>query len=293
MDYDFFETFDIDFIAGRSFSEDRGTDLFTEPSAEEPNTSAAYILNQMVARQIGFTPEEALNKWFEVSRDSQARFTVRGPIIGVVDNIYFSSIREAVKPVYYRVMEHTNSQDQFPNFRQMAVKVSGNSMRETQEFIESTWTTFLPDVPLRQQFLDQKLNALYQSEQRQSDIFTVFSVVAIFIAVLGLFGLASYLTEQRTKEIGIRKVLGSSVFDIVALLTREFSKLVLVANVIAWPAAWYFMNGGLENFAYRTSMSIGIFIFAAFLAWLIASITVGTLAAVTANINPSLSLRHE
>ena len=293
VDYDFFETFDIDIIAGRSFSEDRGTDLFIEPSEEDPNTSAAYILNQMAARQIGFTPEEALNKWFEVSRGSQAGSTVRGPIIGVVDNIFFSSIREAVKPVYYRVMEHTNSQDQFPNFGQMAVKVSGNAMNETLEFIESTWATFLPGVPLRQQFLDQKLNALYQSERRQSNIFTVFSVIAIFIAGLGLFGLASYLTEQRTKEIGIRKVLGSSVFDIVTLLTREFSKLVLVANVIAWPAAWYFMNGWLENFAYRTSMGIGIFIFAAFLAWLIAAITVGTLAAVTANINPSLSLRHE
>jgi len=151
----------------------------------------------------------------------------------------------------------------------------------------------MPDTPYRQEFMDRRFEELYQSEQRQSDIFTAFSIMAIFIAGLGLFGLASYLTEQRTKEIGVRKVLGSRVVDIVTLLTKDFSKLVLIANIIAWPVAWYFMNNWLEGFAYRTPMSIGIFLFAGFLAWLIASITVGTLAALTANINPTLSLRHE
>lgn len=151
----------------------------------------------------------------------------------------------------------------------------------------------MPGTPYRQEFMDLKFEELYRSEQQQSDIFTAFSIIAIFIAGLGLFGLASYLTEQRTKEIGIRKVLGSSVLGIVYLLTKDFTKLVLISNIIAWPAAWYFMNGWLENFAYRTSMGIGIFIFAALLAWLIAAVTVGSLAAVTANLNPMLSLRHE
>ena len=295
VDYDFFETFDINFVTGRSFSRERPTDLFVEPNEENPSSTAAYILNGIAAAQIGFTPEEALDKWFEVGRggNSDTSLSARGPIIGVVDNIYFSSIREAVKPVYYRLMEHDNPQDQFPNFGQMAIKVSGQNMTETLDLIAATWAEFLPEVPVRQSFLDQKLDALYQSESKQSDIFTAFSVMAFFIAGLGLFGLASYLTEQRTREIGIRKVLGSSVVGIVSLLTRDFTRLVLIANLIAWPAAWYFMSGWLQNFAYRTPIGIGIFIFAAVLAWAIASLTVGLLAAISANANPTLSLRHE
>ena len=293
VDYDFFETFDIAMLAGRSFSEDRGTDLFVEPGSENPNPSAAYIVNQLAAEQMGFTPDEALNKWFEVRRGMDPPLSVRGPIIGVADNIYFSSIREAVKPVYYRVREHDDPGQQFPNFGQMAVRVSGNDMPATLDAIEATWNGFVPGTPFRLEFMDRRFEELYRAEQRQSDIFTAFSIMAILIAALGLFGLASYMTEQRTKEIGVRKVLGGSVTDIVILLTRDFSKLVLMANLIAWPVAWYFMSNWLESFAYRTSMSIGIYIFAGILAWLIASLTVGSLAAMTANLNPTLSLRHE
>ena len=293
VDYDFFETFDIELITGRSFSEERGTDLFIEPTTDNPNTTASYIVNEIAARQMGYSPDEVLNKWFEVGRGGGGSLTARGPVIGVANNIYFSSIREAVKPVYYRVMEHDNPSRQFPNFGQMALKLSGNDMTETLNVIESTWNSFNPGTPYRQEFMDQRFEELYRSEQRQSQIFTAFSIMAILIAGLGLFGLASYMTEQRTKEIGVRKVLGSGVADIVTLLTKDFSKLVLIANLIAWPAAWYFMNNWLESFAYRTPMSVGIFLFAGILAWLIASVTVGTLAAITANINPTLSLRHE
>lgn len=293
VDYDFFETFEIDLISGRSFSRERGTDLLIEPSEETPQTSAAFVLNEIAAAQIGFSPEEALDHWFEVGRGEQGELTVRGPIIGVASNIYFSSIRDAVIPVYYRLMEHDNPNSPFPNFQQLAVRVTGSNLAETLDYIETTWSQFLPDTPYRQEFLDQKFEALYQSERRQGELFTAFSAMAIFIASLGLFGLASYMTEQRTKEIGIRKVLGSSVLEIVTLLTREFSKLVLLANLIAWPVAWYFMSGWLEGFAYRISMGVGVFFFAGLLAWLIAALTVGGLAAVTANTNPTLSLRHE
>lgn len=294
VDYDFFETFGITMLTGRSFSEERGTDLFVDPDESNPRTTATFILNEVAARQIGFSAEEALDKWFEVARGGGAEpFTARGPIIGVASNIYFSSIREAVKPIFYRVMPHDNPNSSTPNLGRMAVRVTGSNLAETMEFIATTWSNFLPAVPIQQQFMDQKLANLYQAEQRQSQIFTVFSIMAIVIAGLGLFGLASYLTEQRTKEIGVRKVLGGSMLDIVRLLTWDFSKLVLLANVIAWPVAWYFMNGWLQNFAYRTSMGIGIFIFAAILAWLVAVLTVGSLAAITASVNPVLSLRHE
>lgn len=292
VDFDFFETFDIDMVAGRSFSEERGTDLFVEPSEETPQTTGAFILNEMGADLIGYQPQEALNKWFEVGRGQDGR-TVRGPIVGIADNIYFSSIRELVNPVYYRVMEATNPNQQFANFAQMAIRVSGNNLPDTLQFIESTWTQFRPETPYRQEFLDQRFEQLYQSERRQGQIFTAFSIMAMFIAGLGLFGLASYMTEQRTREIGVRKVLGSSVLEIVTLLTKDFSKLVLLANLIAWPTAWYFMNGWLQNFAYRTELGVGIYVFAGVLAWLIAALTVGGLSALTANMNPTQSLRHE
>ncbi len=292
VDFDFFETFDIDILSGRSFSEARGTDLFVEPSEDTPATTAAYIVNELAAEQMGFEPQEALNKWFEVMRGSGS-MSARGPIIGVADNIYFSSIREAVKPVYYRVMEPNSPGRQFPNFGQMAIRLTGNDISDTVEDIESTWNGFVPGTPFQLEFMDRRFEELYLAEQRQSDIFTAFSFMAIFIAALGLFGLASYMTEQRTKEIGVRKVLGGSVMDIVSLLTRDFSKLVLLANLIAWPCAWYFMNNWLEGFAYRTSMSLGIFLFAGLLAWVVASLTVGSLAAMTANLNPTLTLRHE
>lgn len=293
VDYDFFETFDIDFVAGRSFAEERGTDIYRESSEANPQSTASFILNVTAAQQIGYTPDAALNKWFENAEAQSFARSVRGPIVGVVEDIYFSSIREAVKPVYYRVRTHNSPGAQFPNFGQMAVRMSGRDIPETLQFIEDTWTSFMPGIPFRQEFMDQRFEELYRSEQTQSEIFTAFSIMAIFIASLGLFGLASYLTQQRTREIGIRKVLGSSVMGIVVLLTRDFSKLVLIANAIAWPIAWYFMNGWLQSFAYRIDMDVGIFIFAALLAWLIAAMTVGSLAAATANLNPMQSLRHE
>jgi putative ABC transport system permease protein len=293
VDYDFFETFNIDISLGRSFSRERGTDLYRDTSEENPQSTATYILNEYAIEQLGYEPDEILNKWFEVAEAQAFGRSVRGPIIGVADNIYFSSIREAVKPVYYAVMEHDSANSQFPNFGQMALRLSGQNMTETLAYVETTWESFVPGTPYRQEFMDRRFEELYRSEQVQGQLFSAFSIMAIFIAGLGLFGLASFLTEQRTKEIGVRKVLGSSVMDIVSLLTKDFTKLVLLANVIAWPAAWYFMNGWLENFAYRIPMGVGIYIFAALLAWLIAAITVGSLAAMTANLNPTLSLRHE
>lgn len=295
VDYNFFETFGIQLLAGRDFSEQRGTDIFVEPSEENPLSTGSFILNEIAVGVLGFEVEEAIGKWFEVSRrgaDGES-YAVRGEIIGVADNIYFSSIHEAVKPVYYRITEHDNPNAQFPNFGTMAVKMSGRNISDTLDFIEQAWQRFVPGTPYQQEFMDQKITALYDSERRQGQIFTVFSMIAIFVAALGLFGLASYLTEQRTKEIGVRKVLGSSVREIVTLLTRDFSKLVLIANLIAWPVAWYFMDQWLEGFAYRTSITIWTFLFAGFLAWIVASATVGALAAITANVNPTLSLRHE
>jgi putative ABC transport system permease protein len=293
IDYDFFETFDIDVIAGRAFSKDRGTEIWTPVSDENPKTSAAFMLNTLAARQLGWSPEEALGKWFEVSQKEEYAQSVRGPVIGVVGDVNFSSIREPVKPLFYRVMRSIDPEARFPNFGQMAVKFRAGSANEVVEYIEYTWKNYLPAVPISHSFLDDNFAALYASEEQQGQLFTVFSLLAIFIACLGLYGLAAFTTEQRTKEIGIRKVMGGSVKDIVMLLTKDFSKLVLLANVLAWPTAWFLMNRWLESFAYRIDLGMLTFISAALIALVIAWLTVGGLAARAAWAKPALALRYE
>lgn len=293
VDFDFFETFGIEFLVGRSFSEERGTDLFVEPTENSPRTSAAFILNELAAQQLGWNASDAEGKWLESVMDREATKVVRGNVIGVVDNIYFSSIREAIKPVYYRVMTSQSSTGGFPNMGNMAVRVTGNDLDQTLAFIDTTWNRFVPGVPIRQSFLDADFQALYEGERQQGVIFTWFSAMAIFIAALGLFGLASYMTAQRTREIGIRKVLGSSVGQVVSLLTKDFLILVVIAMLLAWPLAAYFMNDWLGSFAYRVGLNPLIFLVAGAVALIIAALTVGLLVARTASNNPALSLRHE
>jgi putative ABC transport system permease protein len=293
VDYDFFKTFGIRFLSGRTFSLDRGTDIFVEPTEDNPQATASYILNELAARQLGWTPDEALGKWVEMGGNEPMTLTTRGPVIGVVEDIYFSSLREEIKPVLYRVTSHTEPVRGRPNFRQMAIKLDARDIDETLAFIEETWSSYQPDVPITQDFLDDNFEALYASERTQGQLFTLFALLAIFIACLGLFGLASFTTEQRTKEIGIRKVMGGSIADIVILLSRDFGYLVLFANVLAWPVAWFLMERWLQNFAYRIDLGIFTFIISGLLALVIAMLTVGGLATRAAWSKPALALRYE
>jgi len=293
VDFDFFDTFGIKLLAGRVFSPERGTDLWKPTSEETPKQSASFMLNKLAAKQLGWTPEEALGKWFEVAQEEAFAESVRGPIIGVVDDVNFSTLREAVKPLYYRVMKSTEVDARFPNFDQMAIKFEAGKAGEIIEYIDTAWKNYLPAVPMNRSFIDDNFAALYQSEQQQGELFTIFAVLAIFIAALGLYGLAAFTTEQRTKEIGIRKVMGGSVKDIVLLLTRDFSKLVLLSNVIAWPVVWVLMNRWLETFAYRIDLGLLPFVLASIAALAIALLTVGGLAAKAALSKPALALRYE
>lgn len=296
VDYDFIEMFNIEILAGRTFSEERGTDIWTPPTEENPFTEASFLLNKLAAKQLGWTAEEAIGKWFEVSEIfGKDRFTqsVRGPIIGVVDDVYYSSIRESVKPIYYRVMKDKDESKQYPNYDRMAIKFKADNVNEILKQVDDIWKANLPAVPINRSFIDDNFAALYQSEQQQGQLFTVFALLAIFIACLGLYGLAAFTTEQRTKEIGIRKVMGGSVKDIVLLLTSDFSKLVLLSNLLAWPVAWYLMSRWLENFAYRIDLGLLPFVVAALTALVIAWLTVGGLAARAAWGKPALALRYE
>jgi putative ABC transport system permease protein len=179
------------------------------------------------------------------------------------------------------------------DFNVLSIKIVGNDISTSLTYLEKTWKKFFPETPVDYTFLDENFDRLYQSEQRQATIFTVFACIAIFIACLGLFGLSAFAISQRIKEIGVRKVLGANVQGIVALLSKDFLKLVGIAAVMAFPVAWYAMNNWLKDFAYRIDIQWWVFIVAGILAATIAFVTVSFQAIKAAVSNPVKSLRTE
>jgi putative ABC transport system permease protein len=175
----------------------------------------------------------------------------------------------------------------------MAVKVRGTNISQTLGKIEELWQEFLPREPFDYFFMDTHFESLHQSESRTAKLLAIFSVLALFIASLGLFGLSSFITEQRTKEIGVRKVMGSTVSNILLLLSRQFTKWVLIANLVAWPVAFYFMDNWLQNFAYRIDISPNVFILTGVVSILLALLTIGYQTIKAASTNPARSLRYE
>jgi putative ABC transport system permease protein len=175
----------------------------------------------------------------------------------------------------------------------IVVRIPGTHIEQSVEFLKSEWKAFAPTIPFEYEFLDDRFEQPYRAEQRLGQVFLSFSCLAIFIACVGLLGLAAFSAEQRTKEIGIRKVLGASVADLVTLISKDFSKWVLWANLIACPLAWYAMNRWLENFAYRIDIAWWVFLLAGGLALTIALLTVSTQAIKAALANPVETLRYE
>ena len=286
VDYTWFEHYGIEFLAGRTFlpSEMRPP----MPTEEQPVVKAAAILNESAARRFGWTPEEAIGKVIRqpLSRDLD-RFADR-EIVGVIPDIHFSSLRDRIKGTVYAEPNGNYA-------RNISVKVAPGDPSDAIRHIETTWKKLFPETPLDWQFLDDRFDALYRSEQRQARLFGVFAAFAIFVATLGLFGLASFTTERRTKEIGIRKVMGASVSDIVLLLTSDFTKLIVLANLIAWPTAWYFMNKWLGRFAYQLPFGdwAWLFVASAFAALAVAWLTIALQASRAASTRPVLALRYE
>ncbi|MEP7317423.1 MAG: ABC transporter permease [Panacibacter sp.] len=270
VDYDFIPTYNISMAAGRNFSRQYGTD------------SLSFVLNEAAVKAIGWkVAQNAVGKDFVYGG-------VRGHVIGVVKDFHFESMHQQIVPMVFAML--TPSQ---PNYNNLSVKLSGNNMPVSLAYLEKTWRKFLPEIPYQYTFLDENFEALYQAEQRQGTIFTVFACIAIFIACLGLFGLSAFTITQRVKEIGVRKVLGANVSSIVALLSKDFLKLVLIAAIIAFPVAWYAMYNWLQDFAYRISIQWWIFLIAAVAALLVALVTVSFQAIKAALANPVKSLRSE
>lgn len=286
VDYQWFDHYDIEFLAGRPFRQNEMR--IDMPSEENPVVKGAAILNESAARRFGWTPDEAVGKIIREPMSHEFDRFVDREVVGVIPDIHFSSLHNEMKATVYAEPKSNYG-------RSVSVKLAPGDHRAAIDHFESVWNRLVPGEPARWQFLDDRFDALYRSEQRQAEMFGAFSAFAIFVATLGLFGLASFTTERRTKEIGIRKVMGASVKDIVWLLTSDFTRLVLLANLIAWPVGFYFMNQWLMRFVYRVPFGEWFWLFfaAAFVALAAAWLTISVQASRAATARPVLALRYE
>lgn len=266
IDHEFFDTYKIPFVSGRNFSHDVKTD-----------DSLAFIINETAAKMVGWSNEEAIGK---VLKNGY----VKGRVIGVVKDFHFESLHEPIVPVVFHGEK---------SFNRISVLVSESEMKAALAHMEKVWNQFVVQRPFDYSFLAARYSWYYKSEQSQNELFVIFAVLAIFIASMGLFGLATFNTLQRRKEVGIRKVLGAPIASIVQLLSKEILILILVANIVAWPIAWYFMTQWLNGFAYHIEMTIFTYFFAGALAMVITLITIGSQTLKAALINPATILKNE
>lgn len=270
-DHDYVKTMGIEMVQGRDFDKTMGTD-----------SSEAFLINEAAAREMQLTdPLRAILEYGFSDRSSGKR----GRIVGVVNDYQFQSLKSEITPLVIQIWPSSSSI--------FAIRILPSNIPDTLKFIETKWKEFDPAHPYEYTFLDETFDQMYRSEEKLGQIFSTFSALAIFIAALGLFGLALFSVEQRTKEIGVRKVLGASIGKIFFLISKEFALLVLIANAFAWPAAYLLMNKWLQSFAYRTGVSVWIFILSAVLAFGIALLTVSFQAIRAASSNPADSLRYE
>jgi len=267
VDHDFLETMEIELIDGRDFSRDYASDTIT-----------AYIFNESAVNEFGM--DFIRGRKFSL-------FGERYPasVIGVVKDFHFMSLHEQLMPVvlcvYPRMLNH------------ISVRTQSENIPDVLGHLRTVWNRHMPERPFEYFFLDDRFDMMYKSEQRLGKLFSYFAVLAIFISCLGLFALASFMAEQRTKEIGVRKVLGASMANISYLLSKEFLKWVLLANALAWPVAFYAMKRWLDNFAYRAPVGIEVVVLSGLLAMVIAFLTVSYQTVKASFLDPVRTLRYE
>jgi putative ABC transport system permease protein len=277
VDSEFLPTLGIELVTGRNLDANRPGDL-----------EGSVLINETLARELGW--ENPLGK--EISQPTRQNgkwVWISAQVVGVVSDFHNATMKLAVNPVVIRL----HSPDNIDPFGKIIVKLTGENVSRTLADIERTWGAFSPDHPFVYTFLDAQVDQFYEDDIRLGNLLSVFAVLAILIACLGLFGLAAYMAEQRTKEIGIRKILGATVPGVVSLLSKDFLKLVIIAFIISVPVAWYLMNRWLEEFTYRIGIGPGIFLLAGALAVLIALATVSYQAVKAALADPVKSLRYE
>ncbi len=266
IDHDYIPTFGLKLLAGRNFDQAFTTD------------NERVLLNEELASSLEFkTPEEAIGKKVRLGGDTLE-------IAGVLQNYHQMSLKNRVTPLVFRFM---------PGRSFYSIKVEGDNYQNILASIEDPWNAIFPGNPLDYFYLDSFFNRQYDKDDRFGQVFGIFSVLAIFVACLGLFGLASFMTIQRTKEIGIRKVLGSTVSNIIMLLSKGFIQLVLIANLIAWPLSWWIMNNWLATFPYRIEINLFLFVIAGFGVVIISFLSVGFQTLKAALLNPAKTLKYE
>ena len=277
-DHDYIKTLGLKIIAGRDFSKEMSTDV-----------KEAFIINETAVKELGFgTAEQAIGRplhWEEWEPTDSLNPVKKGKVIGVIQDFHYKSLHEKVTTSVIHIYPQVSFK--------IAVKLNTADMKNTIAFINNTWNKFSPGYPLDFKFMDDTYGKMYKAEENLGSLIWIFTIMAIFIGCMGLFGLAAFSAEQRIKEIGIRKVLGASVLSITALLSKGFVRLVLISSLIAFPIAWWAMNKWLEDFSYRIAISWWVFVVAGAAALFIALITVSFQAIKAAVANPVKNLRAE
>jgi putative ABC transport system permease protein len=283
VDYDFIDTYGIQLVTGRKFSPEFQSDRPSGSGQHGPENPRSIIINQEAVRQFGWEEDPIGKKVIEVYGEERSYNTV----VGVIKDFHFNSLRQSIRPLKLFLALDNN--------RYVSVKIGMEQVNETLKFIEGAWKRIYPEAPFDYFFLDRVFKQQYRSEASLKRLFEYFSALAVFIGCLGLLGLASYAAERRSKEIGIRKVLGASSPQIVALLSKEFARWVMVANLFSWPAAYFVMRSWLDGFAYRINLNAqwGLFILAGLMALAIALFTVSYQAVKAALSDPVKVLQYE
>lgn len=265
-DFNYANTFGLQLVAGKFYG--------------DSDTAREYVVNETLVKKCGIkNPQEAIGKMLRIGGRKPM------PVTGVVKDFKQASLREEIQPIVI-----------FPNkrwYQTAGIKLSSNNLAKSKDEIKTLWDKYFPEYVYNASFLDENINRFYANEQRISMMYKVYAIIAIFISCLGLYGLVSFMVVQKTKEVGIRKVLGASVQSIMYLFSKEFTILISIAFVLAAPAAWYLMNSWLKDFAYKIEIGVGVFVIAILASILIAWITVGYKSFRAAVANPVKSLRTE
>ncbi|MCV9385957.1 FtsX-like permease family protein [Reichenbachiella ulvae] len=267
VDESFIPNYGINLVAGRNFDPDIRTD------------SVAFILNQAAVNMIGWTSDEdAIHKALQYGGKE-------GPVIGVIEDIHFESLQSKIVPMIFFIPDES--------LQVLSIKMEGEKLTETMNYIEDQWYEFFPDLPIDYQFLDERFRSLYETENKRAQLFTGLSLVAIFIASLGLFGLASFTVSRRTREVGIRKALGASINQVLLILSKEFLILVSISLLVGFPIAFFFSEAWLDNYAYRITIGFLPFVVTSLICLAMAFAAISFKTVRTAKDNPVKSLRYE
>ncbi|KPL13672.1 MAG: hypothetical protein AMS26_13530 [Bacteroides sp. SM23_62] len=269
---DFIETFDIEVVAGRAFSKDIRTD-----------TANAIMINETMARNLGWTNEEALGKRIVYEGDER--------VIGVFKDFHILSLHKPMNNFILDMVRNPGFATFMTNY--IAIRVNTSSYKKVLNAIEEEWNVYAPDRPFEYSFLDEELQDLYADEDKFGRFSVMLTILALVIASLGLIGLTSYIAEQRTKEIGIRRAMGATIASVIRLLSNEFVKLILLANLIAWPVAYIVANNWLNNFTKRISVDLTLFLYAGLGTLILAVLITSYRALKASSRNPAHTLRYE